>query len=238
LVSLAAAEPALQLFGEATGRHSGAAKLWMGLGIAQSLSARPAESANSSAQAASSLMRAADLDPEYLPTYRFLAGLSGTSMAMDAEIRHRLQVLVVAHPESAEAHYDYALALWKHAKLEPSEQLNLLVENQLRQAIAQHQGYAAAHVQLGEVYQQAGDYAQAVSELALAVQLDPDNAAAHYRLAMAYRRNHQPEPADLELAKFKQMHAGSLPEDDITQAGLRVYSAQLSRALPLAVSCR
>ena len=230
LVSLGAAEEALQVFSEGTGHNPASAKLWMGLGIAQNLSHWKAESARS-------LIRAADLDPEYLPTYHFLATLSGTSIETDAEIRKRLEVLAVSNSESAEAHYDYALALWKHARLDSSAQLDVQIEAQLRLAIEKDPAFAIAHLKLGAVYEEAGDHAQAIIELERVVQLDPDNAAAHYRLAQAYRRNNQAALADLELARFKKMRSEPQEEDDTTEEGLRVYTARLARQTPLVVPC-
>jgi tetratricopeptide (TPR) repeat protein len=211
LVSLGAAEEALHVFSEGNGHNPASAKLWMG--------------------------RAADLDPEYLPTYLFLATLSGTSIETDAEIRKRLEVLAVSNSESAEAHYDYALALWKHARLDSSAQLDVQIEAQLRFAIEKDPAFAIAHLKLGAVYEEAGDHAQAIIELERAVQLDPDNAAAHYRLAQAYRRNNQATLADLELARFKKMRSEPLEEDDTIEEGLRVYTARLARQTPLVIPC-
>ena len=230
LVSLGATEDAEDVFAEGTRHNPASPKLWMGLGIAQSLRQQEAASARS-------LIRAADLDPKYLPTYLFLATLSGTLIETDSEIRNRLEVLVVSVPESAEAHYDYALALWKHKGLDPTAQLDAQIEAQLRLAIAKDPAFAIAHLKLGEVYEEAGDYAQAAIELKRAVELDPDNASTHYRLAQAYRRNNQAALADLELAKFKTMHSEPLKEDDTTEEGLRAFTARLARKLPLSTPC-
>lgn len=230
LVSLGAAEEAEHVFSEGTSHNPTSPKLWMGLGISQSLKQQGAESARS-------LIRAADLDPEYLPTYLFLASLSGTSIETDSEIRKRLEGVIVSRPESAEAHYDYALALWNHKRIDPFPQLNAQIEAQLRLAIAKDPAFAIAHFKLGTVYEETGDYARAIIELQRAVQLDPDNASAHYRLAHAYRRNNQATLADLELAKFKKMHSEPLKEDDTTEEGLRAITTRFARRLPLATPC-
>ena len=230
LVSLGAAQEAMQLFSQGTIRNPGSARLWMGLGIAQSL-------INLKAESARSLMRAADLDPEYLPTYFFLATLSGTSNEMDAAIGKRLEVLVVANAQSAEAHYDYALALWKHGRLDSSVQPDAQINTQLKLAIEKDPTFPAAHLKLGTIYEEARDYPQAVTELERAVQLDPDNATAHYRLAQAYRHNNQPGPADVEMATFKKMRSAPLGEDDSAQEGVRLYTAQQHARLPAAVLC-
>jgi Flp pilus assembly protein TadD len=230
LVSLGAGEEAEDVFSEGTSHSPASPKLWMGLGIAENLKRQETESARS-------LIRAADLDPGYLPTYIFLATLSGTSIEIDSEIRQRLEVLVVSNPESADAHFDYALALWKHAGQDPSTQLDAQIETQLRLAIAKDPTFAIAHLKLGTIYEESGDYARATIELQCAAQLDPDNASTHYRLAQAYQRNNQIALADLELAKFKEMRSEPLEEDDITIEGLRTYAARFARQPPLAVPC-
>jgi hypothetical protein len=73
-------------------------------------------------------------------------------------------------------------------------------------------------------------------ELKRAVQLDPGNATAHYRLAQVYRRMNQAALADLELAQFKKIRHDPLQEDDITQ-GLLLYAPGLSGPMPLGPSC-
>ncbi len=228
LLSLGATEQAAQLFSAGSTRHPASAKLWMGLGIAQNLRDRKNE-------ATRSLMRSVDLDKDYLAAYSFLAALSGASVEVDGEIRKRMELMVASNPQSGEAHYDYALTLSRHARLDPSTKLDAQVEAQLKLAIVRDPALPGAHLKLGELYQHASDYARATAELERAVQLDPDNATAHYRLSQAYRRNNQVALADLELAKFKKMRSAP-PQDDTAQESLRVYTAKLSRQ-PIAVSC-
>ena len=85
----------------------------MGLGIVQTLQDRKGDAAHS-------LLRATDLDPDYLPSYAFLAPIFGSVPAADVEIRRKLEVLVISHPESAEAHFHYARVLWKEKLLGPA----------------------------------------------------------------------------------------------------------------------
>jgi len=230
LVSLGATDQALKLFSQATRRNPNSAKLWMGLGIAQSLSNKKIESTYS-------LLKAADLDPGFLPTYLFLASLSGTSPETDTAIRKRLEALVVSNSERAEAHYDYAFALSKYLGSDPSPQLDAQVEAQLRIAIKRDPDFAPAHLKLGSLYEEEGNYPLAVGELERTVQLDPSDASAHYRLSQAYRRDNQPLKADSEMDQFKKIRPESLEDDDSTTEGLHVYAAQSAQNLTLAASC-
>ena len=198
----------------------------MGLGIAQDLQ-------NLKIDSIRSLLHAIDVDPEYLPSYSFLANLASVSAETDTQIRRRIAELAVAHPESPAAHYDYALALWKQRRVSPGSVSSAEIESQLRLAVAKDPKMARAHFQLGVFYAESGDYASATNELRETVQLEPGNAEAHYRLAQAYRREKQPELADVEIRKFEATHANVAGEDspDI-QKLVPQLSQQMSKAAP------
>ena len=230
LIGLGKADEAAKLFASATIAHPGSARLWMGLGIAQDLQQHKID-------AIRSLMRAVDVDPEYFPPYSFLAGLSGASLEADTQMKRRLAVLVVAHPESAVAHYDYALALWKQRILSPAAASPAEIESQLRLALAKDPKMARAHFQLGVVYADSGDYVNAATELRETVQLEPGNAEAHYRLAQAYRRDHQAELANLEIEKFLAMHGNAESGKDGSEAEVRKLAPQLSHQMTQAAPC-
>ncbi len=201
LMRIGATAEAAEVFHQATAAYPSWARSWMGLGVVQTLQDRKAD-------AARSLLHATDLDPDYLPSYSFLAGLFGSVPAVDAEIRRKLEVLVVSHSESAEAHFDYARALWKQKLLEPAGTQSAEIEAQLKLAIEKDPDEADTHLLLGEVYADAGAYPKAIEEFKQAIRLDPDDSHPHYRLAQAYRRNGQPTLADEELGKFKALSSG------------------------------
>ena len=199
LISAGAQQQAAELFTSATVAHPNEAKLWVGLGIAQDMARRKVE-------AIQSLLRAITIDPDYLPPYFFLAGLADASPERAAEIRKNLTELVVAHPTSAEAHYDYALALWRQHRTDPVAASNNEIESQLKLALANDPNMAQAHYLLGVLYADSNDFSKAESELQEAVKLEPDNAEAHYRLAQAYKRNQKSELADAEMQRFAALH--------------------------------
>lgn len=231
MIGLGAAEEAAKLFTAATAAHPDSAKLWLGLGIAQDLRKQKAD-------AVRALLRAVDLTPEYLPPYSFLAGLSGISAEADREIRRRLAALVVAQPESAPAHYDYALALWKQRLQSPEASTAAEIESELRMALAKDPKMIRAHFQLGVVYADSGDYGHAAAELREAVSLDPANAEAHYRLAQVYGRQRQTELAHQEMKEFLALHGTPATDENSPEADLQKLSPQLSRQISEGTPCQ
>ena len=229
LIGAGAPAEAAELFAAATASHPQSARLWMGLGVAQDLQQKKLDAIHS-------LLRAIDVDPEYLPSYSFLAGLADAAPESEAQIRRRLAMLVVTHPESAAAHYDYALALWKQNATNPGSASVAEVKSQLELALAKEPQMARAHFQLGIVYSDTGDYRNAESELQQAVKLEPYNAGAHYRLAQVYRRNGKSQLASAEIKEFLALRGvpgrdENSPETDLQQLGSHL-SQQLRRAAP------
>jgi tetratricopeptide (TPR) repeat protein len=230
LVEAGAADEAGGVFSAATEVHPASARLWTGLGIARALEQQKTS-------AIRSLLKAAELDPGYLPAYAFLANLSGTSEGSDLQIRERLAALVVSSPERAESHYDYALALWKEALRKHASQQDMEIEAQLKLAVQKDPTLAAAHLLLGVIYADVNDYSRAVPELEDAARLEPGNAETHYRLAQAYRRNQQTTLADQELKKFVAMH-GRLDGGQLTTVDFRPLTRQQTDSADVGEPCQ
>ncbi len=157
-----------------------------------------------------SLLKAASLAPTSAAPNPFLANLAGASAAADQQIRTVLRRFVLAHPESPEAHLDYALLL---GKLNGASDASSLAETegQLRSAIELDPALAAAQFQLGLLYAKAGDDRQAIPALEAAVRLQPQDAKARYRLALAYRRQKRIDASEREMAAFRRLHAQASP---------------------------
>jgi len=230
LIGAGASAEASALFASATASHPQSARLWMGLGVAQDLQQRKIEAIHS-------LLRAIDIDPEYMPSYSFLAGLADAAPEAEEQIRKRLAALVVTHPESAVAHYDYALALWKQRRSNSEIASGAEIESQLKLALSKAPMMARAHFQLGIVYADAGDFGNAESEFQKVVKLEPENAEAHYRLAQAYRRNRQPQLANDEIKKFLALRGIPGRDENSPEADLQKLGSHLSRQLAAAAPC-
>jgi len=220
---------AAAIFSAATATHPSAARLWVGLGVAQSLQQQDAA-------AIRSLLHAVELDPTYLPAYSILANLSGHLDETDEQIRERLETLVASNPESPDAHYDYALALWKQLHRGHGAQSNEEIETQLKLALIKTPNFAEAHLLLGTVYADSADLNQAVPELETAVRLEPENAKAHYRLAQAYRRSGRTEMANGEMTKFQALN-GNADESETISTDFRQLTTRRSELVRPSLPC-
>ena len=67
-------------------------------------------------------------------------------------------------------------------------------------------GVRIAYVDLGAVYTQQKQYEQAAAALRRAVELDPAQADAHYRLGRLYQTLGNTAAAQQELAKVRDLH--------------------------------
>jgi len=206
LIAAGAPQQATEIFGTATSKYPNDAKLWLGLGIGQDRMGRKPDSVRS-------LLRAIAIDRELAPAYFFLAALADASPESATAIRTRLAEFVVAHPASAEAHYDYALAVWLQSKRGLVDASSAEIESQLKLALVADPDLAKAHYLLGLLYTDAGDLPRAESELSEAVRLEPENAEAHYRLAHDYERSRNAQLAATEMRQFLSLHgSGNLEE--------------------------
>lgn len=198
LVRLGDAKAADLLFAKALQAQPSSPRLWVGLGLAQSLEQKQTE-------AIRSFLRAVALHPEGVEAYPFLALLSGANDASDQEIERVMQEYLGRHPESASAHYNAALARIgrKNSRSSPADRE--AIEALLRAAIASSPDLASAHFQLGLLYADSGKDLAAIAELKIAVRLRPSDSEAHYRLAQAYRRQGDAGAASHELGQFEAL---------------------------------
>jgi tetratricopeptide (TPR) repeat protein len=199
IIALGFFADAEQLFAAATTRHHDSARLWLGMGIVDILQARQA-------QAVDSLLRSAALDPGNGLTPTLLATLMANAED-NIRIFPVIQAFASAHPKQAIAHYDYALALSRAHPPGLDGRREKQLEAELKLAVFEQPDFAAAHFQLGIMYQEEADLPSAIQEFLQAVSLQPDVAEWRYRLARAYHQAGQTESAELEMTKFKQLAA-------------------------------
>ena len=74
--------------------------------------------------------------------------------------------------------------------------------------------FADAHLQLGNFYSDESKIPEAVTAYQEALQIDPNLADAHYRLAQLHRRTEKGAAAASELALYQELHQEQLTEKE------------------------
>jgi Flp pilus assembly protein TadD len=202
LLQLRAFEPATQVFTAGIERHPKSARLHIGLGIAQ-------YSRGQYEAAVTSFCEAADLAPSDPRPYQFLGEMYGVAPERGSEITERLGRFVEARPRNALAHLYYGLSLWKGQPAGSTPVDMRRVEALLRRAVALDPKLTKGFLELGILLTEQQRYKEAIPELRRAIQLNPDQPQAHYRLAQAYQRTGQKALAASELQIFERLKDGS-----------------------------
>jgi Flp pilus assembly protein TadD len=84
-----------------------------------------------------------------------------------------------------------------------------------------------AHLDLGIVYADTGHQADAIRELRLAAELNPQDVAPHWRLAQLYRTMGRKEEAKTEFEKTKTLTKAA--EESVSS---KLNQSQGAKALP------
>lgn len=199
-------EDAEKVFSVGVERHPNSSQLHIGLGIAL-------YSRGFYDDAARVLCRASDLEPSDQRPYFFLGKMFDISLSQAGEVQARLRRFVQSHPRNALAHYYYAMSLWKGERIPKGEGDKREVEGHLKQATVLDPTMVEAHLHLGIFYADQDKLEQATSEYRRAIQLKPDLATAHYRLAQIYRRSGDTLHAQQELELYQGLHARHATKD-------------------------
>ena len=189
--------PASDLFQRGVARFPDSAKLQMGLGIA--LYARGLYD-----QAVKILLHATDMVPSDPRPYLLLGRAYSVSHSQNEEVAKRLERLVEIDPKSAPARCYYALSLWRSAGEKPDANAGQ-IERLLKDAVALDPLFVDAHLELGALYAEQARYSDAIPEYRRAIALNPDLAAAHYRLAQVYARTGDRAAAETELGLYEHL---------------------------------
>ena len=190
-------DPAIDVFSRGANRYPQSVNLHIGLGVA--LYARARYGA-----AAKAFCDASDLSPSDPRPYFFLARLGDSAAASSAEVSRRLQRYVTLQPQSASAHYYYAMDLWR-AQRDQGQVNSETVGSMLKKAIELDATLADAHLALGNLYFDDRDYPRAIKEYQTTVKVQPDLTEAHYHLAQAYRHTGDEVRAQQELELHERL---------------------------------
>jgi len=118
------------------------------------------------------------------------------------------------------------MSLWKGKRAQdPSLDLHQ-IESLLTKAITLDPNLAAAHLHLGNLYSDQGQYAASIPEYVKALEKNPDLADARYRLGQAYVHTGEKEKAQAQFQVYQGLRAQHLADLDKQRAEIRqfVYS--------------
>jgi len=182
--------------------------------------------------AVKSLLRAADLNPADPGCYSFLSRAYDSSPSQAEDVIQRFRRFAELQPNNARALYYYAMSLWKGKRAQdPSLDLRQ-IESLLSKSLALDPKLAEAHLQLGNLYSEQNNYAQAIPQYVRALELNSDLADAYYRLGQAYVRTGENNRAQQQFQVYQRLREQHLADLDKQRAEIRqfVYSAKDSPA--------
>ena len=211
--------PAIEVFLEGLKRYPSSSRLALGLGLALDVRGRYDD-------AVKALLRGVDLDPSDTRAYYFLSKAYDRAPTLADEVVERFRRNADLRPGDAQAIFYYAISLWKGRRSETSPAYLDQVESLLKKAIALDPSSPEAHLQLGNLYSQRRQYAEAVPEYQEALRLSPNVPDAHFRLGQAYSHVGKKDLAEKEFQLHKQFYEQHLAEDDKRRSEIRqfVYS--------------
>ncbi len=211
-----APEPAIEVFTKGNHLFPHSERMLIGLGAA--LFAH-----GSFDEAVRSICQASDINPDDPSPYLFLGKMQRAEAAPSPEVVEKLRRFVTLHPESAEANYYYAVALWKLQKGQPDQSSAAEVESLLNKSVRLDSKLAPAYLQLGIVHFEGGNYSAAISDYQRAIQIDPQTEEPHYRLAQAYRQSGDPEKAKEEVKLYEECVKASAKQTDRERHEIRQF---------------
>ena len=135
-----------------------------------------------------------------------------------------LQRVLQLDPDNGKAHYGLGTAFSDR----PAD-YGRAIEH-LRRAIAAGEGDATTYYLLGKVFAAQGEHEQAIAALENVVELDPNLADGHYRIAQAYARLGDRESAGVHQRRFEELQRESEAGDFQTRR-LFTLKATASTAL-------
>lgn len=212
-------EPAIEVFRQSAERYPNSPRMAIGLGIAL-------YSRGNYDEAIKSLIRAADLSPADPRTYFFLSKAYDSSPSQADQVIERFRRFSDQQPDNAHAHFYYAMSLWKGKRAQdPTLDLHQIA-GLLQNAVKIDPKLSDAHLQLGNLYSDQSQYAEAIPEYLKALETKSDIADAHYRLGQAYVHTGQKDKAQEQFQVYQQLRAQHLADLDKQIADIRqfVYS--------------
>jgi tetratricopeptide (TPR) repeat protein len=143
------------------------------------------------------LKRALEIKPD-VPEANAALGVIYYKQGKMEEAEVALRAELAIRPNDVESKQNLAAVL--EAQQRPDEALPLL-----RAVLAAKPSFADARYLLGKILLAQGDVEGAIPQLEAAVRLSPEDAYGHYQLARAYQKAGRTEPAEKELAVYREI---------------------------------
>ncbi|MGA2811830.1 MAG: carboxypeptidase regulatory-like domain-containing protein [Candidatus Acidiferrum sp.] len=220
-----AAQPAAEVFAKGAAAYPDSARMLAGLGAALYAS-------GSLEEAARKLCAAADLSPADDAPYLFLGQMEETATAPIACSEEKLGRFAQQQPGNALADYYYALSLTKRERVAGGADGFHEIERLLEKSAALDPKLGEAHLQLGILYSEQGDFVRATGALQKAVAAKPELGLAHYRLGQAYKRTGEEAKAQQEFALYAQCEKSAADARERERRELRQFLVILKDAPP------
>lgn len=209
-----APEPAREVFSRGNRLFPKSERMLLGMGAAQYALGLIDESL-------AKVRAASDLNPQDTAPYLFVGEMNRAEKILSAAAVEMLWRFVSVHPESAEANYEYAVALWKSRRQSQDAALSAQEETLLNKAIQIDPKFSAAYLQRGivradrkEVQKAIDDYEKAITGADQTAAFESQNSdsvvqEAHFRLGTVYRQIGEVEKSKAEMKICSDLAAKS-----------------------------
>ena len=225
LLAHRAVEPAIEVFNKGSQKYPHSARMLIGLGVAW-------DARGSYPEAARSLCRAADLDPQAVEAYVFLGRMERAEATVSDCSLERLKRFAALAPQNPLSSYYYAVSLWKSRKNDDEQETMTKVEMLLESALRLDPKLALAHMQLGILHAHRRDLAQAGVAYRKAIALDSGLEEAHYRLAQVYLKTGEAAKARAELQVSERLSKEVAKRDESERKSLQQFVYTLRGQAP------
>ena len=209
-------DPAVEVFRNAAARYPASPRLAIGLGMALYTRGNYDE-------AVTALLKAADLNPVDPRCYYFLSKAYDSSPGQASDVIQHFRNFAELQPHNGRAQYYYAMSLWKSGRAQDTPVDLSQIQSLFERAIALDPKLAEAHLQLGNIFSERHEYADAVPHYQEALALSPDLADAHYRLGQALVHTGQKAQAQQELESYQRLRAQHVAELEKQRSEIRQF---------------
>ncbi len=153
-------------------------------------------------EAIDAFLRTVQLDASIEQPYVFLGRMLDQSEGRLPRITQVFAAFARREPDNYLSSYLYGTALAASGDLDSAETL-------LRKSIALNATYWKSHFDLGVLLGERRKFDEAADEIRAAIQLNPEDASAHYHLAQLYDRLGRPEKARAERELHSKLSAAA-----------------------------